>query len=85
MVEEDSSTIILLHKLHKKLINQVFVKNRFPGDFMFQLTINELDKLVTKCDRLTKQKHSSVMTHVFKESGVAMLSSVLNFRFKYSK
>jgi len=45
---------------------------------MFQLTKKEKDELVTKCDRLTKLKHSSVMPYVFTESGVAMLSSVLN-------
>ena len=38
----------------------------------------ERNELVTKCDRLTNLKHSSVMPHVFTESGVAMLSSVLN-------
>jgi hypothetical protein len=45
---------------------------------MFQLAAIERDELVTKCDRLTKLKHSSSMPHVFTEGGVAMLASVLN-------
>jgi len=53
-------------------------RNRFPDDFMFQLTKGERDKLVANCDRLDKLKHSSSFPHAFTEQGVAMLSSVLN-------
>jgi hypothetical protein len=31
---------------------------RFPDDFMFELTKNEKDELVTNCDRLSVLKHS---------------------------
>jgi len=51
--------------------------NRFPHDFMFELTVKEKDQLVKKCDRLQILKHSSVCPFVFTEQGVAMLSSVL--------
>ena len=51
--------------------------NRFPGDFMFELTQEEKDQLVAICDRLAILKHSSVCLMVFTEQGVAMLSSVL--------
>ena len=52
--------------------------NRFPCDFMFELTVEEKDQLVAKCDRLQILKHSSVCPFVFTEQGVAMLSSILN-------
>lgn len=44
---------------------------------MFQLTDEEKDKLVTKCDRFKLLKHSSSLPHAFTEQGVAMLSSIL--------
>jgi len=69
-----------LYQVSTKVLNQAVKRNpsRFPHDFMFQLNKNERNELVTNCDRLTKIKHSSVLPHVFTESGVAMLSSVLN-------
>ena len=69
-----------LYGVPTKALNQAIKRNkaRFPEDFMFKLTKAERDELVTKCDRFTKLKHSSVMPHAFTESGVAMLSSVLN-------
>jgi hypothetical protein len=51
--------------------------NRFPKDFMFELTPEEKDQLVANCDRLMVLKHSSVCPMAFTEQGVAMLSSVL--------
>ncbi len=77
MVDAD---LAALYEVPTKAFNQAVKRNpaRFPEDFMFQLTAAERNELVTKCDRLTKLKHSSVMPHVFTESGVAMLSSVLN-------
>jgi hypothetical protein len=51
--------------------------NRFPGDFMFELSKAEKDQLIEGCDRLALLKHSSVYPMVFTEQGVAMLSSVL--------
>ena len=50
---------------------------RFPDDFMFQLTSEEL-QLVAKCDQFPERiKHSSVIPLAFTQEGVAMLSSVL--------
>jgi len=51
--------------------------DRFPPDFMFELSKEEKEQLVTNCDRLQNLKHSSVLPIVFTEQGVAMLSSVL--------
>lgn len=77
MIDAD---LAILYQVPTKALNQAVKRNqiRFPNDFMFQLTLNERDELVTMCDRLTKLKHSSVMPYAFTESGVAMLSSVLN-------
>ena len=69
-----------LYGVATKVLNQAVKRNigRFPDDFMFQLTKEERNELVTNCDRLTNLKHSSAMPNAFTEGGVAMLSSVLN-------
>ncbi len=68
-----------LYETETKVLKQQVKRNieRFPKDFMFQLTKEEKAQLVTNCDRLSKLKHSSVLPMVFTEQGVAMLSSVL--------
>ena len=42
-----------LYGVETKVINQAVKRNleRFPEDFRFQLTSEELDELVTNCDR----------------------------------
>ena len=52
-------------------------KNRFPEDFMFELTNEEKAHLIRKVPRLSNLKYSSVNPMVFTEQGVAMLSSVI--------
>ncbi len=47
-------------------------QSRFPGDFMFELSKNEKNELVTICDRLSFLKHSSINPLVFTEQGVSM-------------
>jgi hypothetical protein len=54
--------------------------NRFPADFMFQLTENEKEEVVTNCDHLQNLRYSPQLPSVFTEHGVVMLSSVLNSR-----
>jgi hypothetical protein len=53
-------------------------KNRFPVDFMFQLTSEEKAEVVAKCDHLTNLKYSNVLPHAFTEHGALMVASVLN-------
>ena len=54
-------------------------KNRFPVDFMFQLSKQEWYELITICDNLPDNiKHSPVTPSAFTEQGVAMLSGILN-------
>ncbi len=68
-----------LYGVETKVLNQAVKRNaeRFPESFMFKLTTDEFDGLVTICDRFESLKHSSVTPHAFTEQGVAMLSAVL--------
>lgn len=63
-----------------KRLNEQVKRNlkRFPGDFMFQITEEEKNEVVAKCDHLSSLKFSYQLPHAFTEQGVAMLSSVLN-------
>jgi hypothetical protein len=62
-----------------KALNQAVKRNRdrFPADFMFELTLDEKDELVTNCDRLAALKHSSSIPYAFTEHGAVMLASIL--------
>jgi hypothetical protein len=52
-------------------------RERFPEGFMFELTLDEKDELVAKCDRLVALRHSSSRPYAFTEHGTVMLASVL--------
>lgn len=69
-----------LYGVSTKQFNQQVKRNieRFPFDFMFKLTPDEKEKVVTICDHLTSIKFSPHLPYAFTEHGVAMLSSVLN-------
>ncbi len=68
-----------LYQVATKVMNQAVRRNkdRFPHGFMFQLTKDERDEVVTNCDHLIDLKFSPNMPYAFTEQGVAMLSSVL--------
>ena len=53
-------------------------KNRFPEDFLFQLTREEKKELVANCDHLKNLKYSKSLPFVFTEHGALMAASVLN-------
>ncbi|MBN8550064.1 MAG: ORF6N domain-containing protein [Deltaproteobacteria bacterium] len=53
---------------------------RFPQDFMFELTKDELVEVVANCDHLKKLKFSSVLPLAFTEHGTVMAANVLNSR-----
>ena len=63
-----------------KRLNEQVKRNRerFPEDFMFQLTKNEKAELVAKCDHLANLKFSRNLPYVFTEHGALMAASVLN-------
>jgi len=73
------SDLAMLYEVPTKRLKEQVKRNieRFPVDFMFELTKNEKDELVANCDRLAALKHSSINPMAFTEQGVAMLSSVL--------
>jgi predicted XRE-type DNA-binding protein len=68
-----------LYGVETKRLNEQARRNieRFPEDFMFQLTKNEKNELVAKCDRFELLKHSTTMPYAFTEQGIYMLASVL--------
>ena len=51
--------------------------NRFPSDFMFQLTEEENDSLISHFAISKGRGGHRKLPHVFTEQGIAMLSSVL--------
>ncbi|MBI3590129.1 MAG: ORF6N domain-containing protein [Candidatus Melainabacteria bacterium] len=53
-------------------------KERFPDDFMFQLTSEEVESMVSQNVIPSKQSLGGHLPYAFTEQGVAMLSSVLN-------
>ena len=53
--------IAMLYKVKMKVLNQKVKRNvaRFPERFRFQLTKQEMQELVTNCDRFKSLKHST--------------------------
>jgi hypothetical protein len=56
-----------MYGVSTKALNQAVKRNaeRFPDDFMFQLTKDETRQLITNCDRLTSLKRSSKNPYAF--------------------
>jgi len=80
MLDQD---LAKLYGVETKHLNRQVKRNleRFPEDFMFQLTQAE----VLRCQNVTlkrggRGRHRKYLPYVFTEQGVAMLSSVLNSR-----
>jgi hypothetical protein len=71
-----------LYGVSTKRVNEQVRRNRdrFPGDFMFQLTTNEKAEVVANCDHLSKLRFSPVLPNAFTEHGAIMAASVLNTR-----
>jgi hypothetical protein len=68
--------------IETKRLNEQVKRNsdRFPEDFMLQLTEEEKEKVVANCDHLSKLKYSSTLPYAFTEHGAIMAASVLNTR-----
>lgn len=70
-----------LYGVQVKVLNQAVKRNieRFPTDFMFQLTMEEAVSLRSQFVTLktARGEHRKYAPYVFTEQGVAMLSSVL--------
>jgi hypothetical protein len=72
-----------LYDVQTKVLNQAVKRNlqRFPEDFMFQLTENEYESLRSQIVTLKENgrgKHKKYMPFAFTEQGIAMLSGILN-------
>ena len=69
-----------LYGVTTKRLNEQVRRNirRFPGDFMFQLTMEEKSEVVANCDHLATLKFSPNLPYAFTEHGAVMLASVLN-------
>jgi phage regulator Rha-like protein len=73
--------LAVLYGVETKTLNQAVKRNfqRFPDDFMFQLSVEEAQELLrSQFVTLKRGQHYKYMPYVFTENGVAMLSSVLN-------
>jgi hypothetical protein len=69
-----------LYGVKTKVLNQAVKRNlqRFPQDFMFQLTESEKQEVVTVCDHLSTLKFYKGLPFAFSEHGAVMLAAVLN-------
>ena len=76
------SDLAELYGVEIKVLNQAVKRNidRFPDDFMFQLTKDEHEFLRSQFVTLEKGRgrHKKYLPFVFSEHGILMLSSVLN-------
>ncbi|HEY2411213.1 MAG TPA: ORF6N domain-containing protein [Pirellulaceae bacterium] len=63
-----------------KRLNQAVQRNidRFPDDFMFQITATERKALFSDGNRFQRLKHARSLPYAFTEHGAIMAASVLN-------
>jgi hypothetical protein len=75
-----SSDLAALYRVQTRALNQAVRRNldRFPGDFMFQLTPREFRNLKSQFVTSSWGGARRSRPYAFTEQGVAMLSSVLN-------
>jgi hypothetical protein len=68
-----------LYQTEIRILKQSVKRNsdRFPEDFMFELSINEMNALVSQNVIPSKSVLGGSIPYAFTETGVAMLSSVL--------
>ena len=76
MIDAD---LAALYGVPTKRLNEQVKRNaeRFPADFMFQLTADEKAEVVANCDHLAKLKFSKAPPVAFTEHGAIQASNVL--------
>jgi hypothetical protein len=76
------SDLAMLYGVETKALNRAIKRNpeRFPSDFMFQLTAEEFDSLRCQSGTLKtgRGQHRKYLPYVFTEHGAFMAASVLN-------
>lgn len=73
------SDIAELYGVTTKRLNEQVKRNieRFPSNFMFELSKEEKSEVVANCDHLEKLKFSPVLPKVFTEHGIMMVANVV--------
>ncbi len=76
MIDVDLAT---LYGVQTKRLNEQVKRNRdrFPSDFLFQLTIDEKTEVVANCDHLQNLKFSKTLPFAFTEHGAIQAANVL--------
>ena len=72
--------LAILYRVENKRLKEQVRRNieRFPTDFMLELSKEEWKQLVAICDHIPENlKHSYASPYAFTEQGVAMLSGIL--------
>ena len=74
------SDLAELYGVETKRLNEQVRRNpnRFPPDFMFQLTAGEWESLRSQFATLKRGAHRKYLPYVFTEHGALMLANVLN-------
>ena len=73
--------LALLYKVETRILNQAVKRNisRFPEDFMFQLTLEEMDNMSSQfVTTYPSKRPKTALPFAFTEQGIAMLSGILN-------
>ena len=76
MIDADLASI---YEIETRTLNQAVKRNseRFPEDFIFQLTAKEKSEVITNCDHLARLKFAKALPFAFTEHGSIMAASVL--------
>lgn len=76
MIDAD---LAALYGVPTKRLNEQVKRNqeRFPADFMFQLSVAEKQEVVAHCDHLAKLKFSTSLPYAFTEHGAIQAANVL--------
>ena len=76
MIDVDLAT---LYGVQTKRLNEQVKRNRdrFPSDFLFQLTLEEKAEVVANCDHLQNLKFSKALPFAFTEHGAIQAANVL--------
>lgn len=73
--------LALLYNVETRVLNQAVKRNisRFPEDFMFQLTLEELENMSSQfVTTYPSKRPKTALPFAFTEQGIAMLSGILN-------
>lgn len=71
--------LAVLYGVATKRLNEQVKRNRerFPADFLFQLTAAEKAEVIANCDHLQKLKFSKALPYAFTEHGAIQAANVL--------